>query len=111
MANAADGLPEAKSSRGFTPARGDPVITLFDPWPISDPEIVEGLTSEERKAFHTSPRTKPWQDDRIGARTEMEAGEDGVYRASSRAWAVPVLGGWMRTDDLFKSRLARFVRF
>ncbi|MCP4148528.1 MAG: hypothetical protein GY757_12350 [bacterium] len=101
---------EPKSSRGFQKLKGKPVITLFDPWPISDPKIIAGLLPEERRQVCTEPKTKPWQDDRIGARSEMEAGEDGIYREVAKAWIVPVLGGWMHVDDLFRSRLARFVR-
>ena len=41
----------------------------------------------------------------------MEADSEGVYRPISEPWVVPVLGGWARTDDLFKSRLARFLFF
>ncbi|MFW6374500.1 MAG: hypothetical protein ACOC3W_12465 [Thermodesulfobacteriota bacterium] len=104
-------LPEPKSPRGLPPLSGDPVLHLFDPWPISDPEIVRNLDHQTRIAFCKSPPTKPWQDDRIGARTELEADADGVYRPVSDPWVVPALGGWVRTDDLFKSRLARFLSF
>ncbi|MDM8517423.1 hypothetical protein QUF76_14590 [Desulfobacterales bacterium HSG16] len=105
-----DMVLQPKSSRGFQKLDGKPVITLFDPWPISDPKIIDGLWPEERQKFCTEPKTKPWQDDRIGARSEMEAGDDSIYREVSKAWILPVLGGWMRADDLFKNRLARFVR-
>ena len=104
-------LPEPKSPRGLPPLSGDPVLHLYDPWPISDPEIVRNLDHQTRAAFCKSPPTKPWQDDRIGARTELEADSDGVYRPVSDPWVVPALGGWARTDDLFKSRLARFLSF
>ncbi len=104
-------LPGPKSSRGLPPISGDPVLYLYDPWPISDPEIIQNLDPKARATLCKSPRTKPWQDDRIGARTEMEAGSDGVYRTVSEPWVVPVLGGWARIDDLFKSRLARFLGF
>ncbi len=103
-------MPPPKSSRGLPVISGSPVLTLVDPWPVSDPEIIASLTPAEREAFCHSPRTKPWQDDRIGARTEMEADADGVYRVAATPWIVPALGGWMRTDHLFQSRLARFVR-
>ncbi|MCP4349704.1 MAG: hypothetical protein GY795_29845 [Desulfobacterales bacterium] len=103
-------IPGPKSSQGFAPANGNPKIILFDPWPVSDPEIVSALTQKEQNKFCRIPQTKPWQDDRIGARTEMEANENGVYRVTARAWVVPALGGWMRVDKLFKSRLARFVK-
>ncbi len=104
-------LPGPKSPRGLPPLSGDPVLHLYDPWPISDPEIVRNLDHQTRSAFCKSPPTKPWQDDRIGARTELEADADGVYRTVSDPWVVPALGGWARTDDLFKSRLARFLCF
>jgi len=85
-------------------------LTLFDPWPISDPEIVPQLSQEEKRLFCTAPSTKPWQDDRIGAREEMELNDDGVYGVAAKPWVVPVMGnGWMRVDDLFKSRLRRFL--
>lgn len=104
-----DKIPEAKSPNGFAPMAGRPLLILFDPWPVSDPQIMSRLHPKIQKAFCRAPQTKPWQDDRIGARTEMKADENGNYRVSSKAWIVPVLGGWMRVDELFKSRLARFV--
>ncbi len=104
-------MPEAKSARGFAPIIGSPCLILFDPWPISDSQIIARLHLKMQKAFCHVPQTKPWQDDRIGARTEMEADKNGNYRVSSKAWIVPVLGGWMKVDELFKSRLARFLTY
>ena len=104
-------IPEAKSARGFAPMIGSPCLILFDPWPISDSQIISRLHLKMQKTFCHVPQTKPWQDDRIGARTEMEADENGNYRVSSKAWIVPVLGGWMKVDELFKSRLARFLTY
>ncbi len=106
-----DGIPYAKSPRGFLPFKGHPEIMLFDPWPVSDPEIITGLSYDEKKAFCKSPRTKPWQDDRIGARKEMEADDNGHYKIVSKPWVVPVLGGWARTDEVFKAHIASFIRF
>ncbi len=103
-------IPGPKSSQGFAPINGNPKIILFDPWPVSDPRIVSSLTQKEQNNFCRLPQTKPWQDDRIGARTEMEADKNGVYRVTSRSWVVPALGGWMRVDKLFRSRLARFIK-
>jgi hypothetical protein len=102
-------LPGPKSPRGLPRIFGAPTVILMDPWPVSDPEITAGLSAGVRKKFSGSPATKPWQDDRIGARVEVEAGADGVYRPAFTPWIVPALGGWMRADHLFKSRLARFV--
>ncbi|MEE4359800.1 MAG: hypothetical protein V2I97_25240 [Desulfococcaceae bacterium] len=100
------GIPAPKSAQGFQTFRGSPCITLCDPWPLCDPEIT---VQTEKKSF-CPQHSKPWQDDRIGARTEREADEKGQYKIDCRAWVVPVLGGWMRADDLFKSRLARQIR-
>lgn len=105
----ATGIPSSKSSRGFAPKHGSPVITLFDPWPVSDAQVVAGLTQGEKEAFCKLPNTKPWQDDRIGARTEMNANKNGVYQVTAQAWVVPALGGWMRADELFRSRLSRLL--
>ena len=105
-----DRLPEPKSPRGLPRMSGAPTITLMDPWPVSDPDIAAALRPEARERFGGPPATKPWQDDRVGARVEFEAGADGVYRPVSTPWIVPVLGGWMRADHLCKSRIARFVR-
>lgn len=103
-------LPGPKSSRGLPRIAGFPDVVLMDPWPVSDPDITAGLSPEVREKFSGPPATKPWQDDRIGARVEVEAGADGVYRPAFTPWIVPALGGWMRADHLFKSRLARHVR-
>lgn len=108
--SAGSDLPGPKSPRGLPRIQGSPTIALLDPWPISDPDIASRITAEARAAFCTPPATKPWQDDRIGARVELEASEDGVYRPVFTPWIVPALGGWMRADHLFQSRLARFVR-
>ncbi len=105
------GIPHAKSSRGFLPFKGRPEIMLFDPWPVSDPEIIKNLNPEEKKAFCKSPGTKPWQDDRIGARKEMEMDDKGHYKVVSGPWVVPVLGGWMRANEIFKTHIARFICF
>lgn len=104
-------LPGPKSSHGLPRISGDPILHLLDPWPISDSNIVADLDETVRAAYCKSPGTKPWQDDRIGARAEMEADADGAYRPVSEPWVVPVPGGWVRADELFKSRLARFLRF
>jgi hypothetical protein len=109
--SAAGGLPGPKSPRGLPRLSGAPAVVLLDPWPVSDPEILAGLSDRVRGRCCGVPAAKPWQDDRIGARIEVEAGPDGVYRPSFVPWIVPALGGWMRADHLFKSRLARFVRF
>jgi len=103
-------LPGPKSPQGLPRIFGVPTITLMDPWPVSDPEIMAGLSLDLRKKFGGSPSNKPWQDDRIGARVEVEACSDGVYRPVFTPWIVPVLGGWVRADHLFKSRLARHIR-
>ena len=103
-------LPGPKSPRGLPRTPGAPGVVLMDPWPVSDPEILAGLSPETREKFSGPPATKPWQDDRIGARVEVEAGADGVYRPAFAPWIVPAFGGWMRADHLFKSRLARHVR-
>lgn len=103
-------LPGPKSPHGLPRILGTPCVVLMDPWPVSDSEILAGLGPDTRKKFSGPPATKPWQDDRIGARVEVEAGTDGVYRPAFMPWIVPVLGGWMRADHLFKSRLARHVR-
>lgn len=90
--------------------RHSTVLTLFDPWPVSDLDIIEGLSEQEKRKFCHGPKTKPWQDDRIGARVEMELDANGIYRAASSPWVVPVMGkGWMEVDNLFKSRLGRFL--
>jgi hypothetical protein len=108
---AGNDLPDnPKSPRGLPGIVGAPNIILMDPWPVSDPQIMAGLSDSVRGQFSGIPVTKPWQDDRIGARVEVEADSDGVYRPAFTPWIVPVLGGWMRADHLFKSRLARFVR-
>jgi hypothetical protein len=109
-AEAPAGLPGPKSPRGLPWMPGSPAVLLMDPWPVSDPKILPGLSAGFRERFGGCPETKPWQDDRIGARVEVEAGADGVYRPAAMPWIVPTLGGWMRTDHLFQSRLARFVR-
>ncbi len=102
-------IPEAKSPRGFGASDGEVVISLFDPWPASDPAVVDGLDAAEKKAFCGTPETKPWQDDRIGARVEMEDDGEGNYVKVSDAWVVPALGGWVRADALFRSRLSRLL--
>ncbi|MBF0200464.1 MAG: hypothetical protein HQK66_03955 [Desulfamplus sp.] len=94
---------------GFPVVPGDDSLYLFDPWPVSDPEIIPGLSSEEKKRFSHPPFTKPWQDDRIGARFEKEMNERGSYETVSEPWIVPALGGWVRVDDIFRSRLGRFL--
>ena len=105
-----DMVPGPKSPRGFAPLPGNPSITLFDPWPVSDPEIKSHFSDAEKEIFCGTPRTKPWQDDRIGGRTEMEMGPDGGYRVVFEPFILPTLDGWMRTDHLFQSRLSRFIR-
>ncbi len=110
--HAADRIPEAKSASGFPVIKGNCTLTLtlFDPWPVSDPEITKRLSEQDKKNFCHVPLTKPWQDDRIGARVEMELDENGIYKVASKPWVVPVMGrGWMRVDTLFKSRLGRFL--
>ncbi len=102
-------IPGPKSARGFPVIQGSRPLHLFDPWPISDPAIMAGLSAPEKSRFCHPPFTKPWQDDRIGARREKEMNENGSYKIISRPWVVPVLGGWMRVDELFKSRLGRFL--
>lgn len=102
-------IPEAKSASGFPIIKGNNTLTLFDPWPVSDPEILKKICDQEKRSFCHAPLTKPWQDDRIGARTEMEPDENGIYKVIAKPWVVPVLGGWMRVDTLFKSRLGRFL--
>ncbi len=106
--NATD-IPEAKSPHGFAQTSGDPLLMLFDPWPISDKQIITQLLPEMDKFLNQEPQTKPWQDDRIGARCELEMNATGTYQKDSESWIVPVLGGWMRVDHLFQSRLARFL--
>ncbi|MEA2059557.1 MAG: hypothetical protein U9P10_03335 [Thermodesulfobacteriota bacterium] len=110
---AADKLPKAKSATGFPviPGNGtNGTLTLFDPWPVSDPKIINRLSEQEKKMFCHAPWTKPWQEDRIGARMEMDLDEKGSYKVVSDSWVVPVMGeGWMRVDALFKSRLERFI--
>lgn len=106
---ASPGIPEAKSSTGFARITGNPVLTLFDPWPISDNRIVPQLPPEMERYFNQQPQTKPWQDDRIGARSEREMDHTGTYQKDSESWVVPVLGGWMRVDHVFQSRMARFL--
>lgn len=105
----ATNIPEAKSPKGFVPIAGNPTLIFFDPWPISDKKIVSQLSPDMNKYLNEQPQTKPWQDDRIGARNEMEMDEEGKYNISSQSWIVPVLGGWMRVDQVFKSRLGRFL--
>lgn len=105
----ATNIPEAKSPNGFAPIAGNPTLMFFDPWPISDKEIVSKLSDDMNNYLNEEPQTKPWQDDRIGARNEMEMDENGRYNISSQSWIVPVLGGWMRVDQVFKSRLRRFL--
>ncbi|XOF32434.1 MAG: hypothetical protein ACL93V_10325 [Candidatus Electrothrix sp. YB6] len=107
---AATQLPQAKSCSGFPVLSGHPELLLFDPWPISDTQIVPELPPDISDRFVTAPQTKPWQDDRIGARNELEMDEHGQYRAGAQSWVLPVPGGWMRVHDLFKSRMARFLR-
>ena len=102
-------IPEAKSAAGFPIIKGNNTLTLFDPWPVSDPEILKKICDPEKRSFCHAPLTKPWQDDRIGARTEMEPDKNGIYKIIAKPWVVPVLGGWMRVDTLFKSRLGRFL--
>lgn len=104
-----DKIPEVKSATGFPIIKGKNTLTLFDPWPVSDPEILKKICEQEKRLFCHAPLTKPWQDDRIGARAEMELDEKGIYKVISKPWVVPVLGGWMRVDTLFKSRLGRFL--
>ncbi len=103
-------LPGPKSPRGLPRMPGAPDIVLMDPWPVSDPEITARLNPDVFRKWGGTPATKPWQDDRIGARVEMEADAGGIYRPVSVPWIVPVPGGWMRADYLFQSRLARYVR-
>jgi hypothetical protein len=103
------GIPKAKSPHGFSSTPGNPRLVLFDPWPISDTQIIRQLGSEMEKFCNQEPRTKPWQDDRVGARYELEINTRGRYEIDSESWVVPVLGGWMRVDQVFKSRLARFL--
>ncbi len=103
-------LPEPKSPRGIPPRPGTPALTLFDPWPVSDPDILSGMDPEDRAAFGGSPRSKPWQDDRIGARAEMEMGEDGRYRTVSLAWVLPTPDGWTRADAAFRELMADCLR-
>ena len=107
---AAKHIPHAKSWSGFPLLAGHPELLLFDPWPISDALIIPQLPKDIAAKFVKAPQTKPWQDDRIGARNEMEPDENGQYRPAAKSWVVPVLGGWMRTHDLFKSRMARHLR-
>ncbi|MBM9518288.1 hypothetical protein JWG39_00470 [Desulforhopalus vacuolatus] len=102
-------IPEAKSPRGFTRTPGNPLLVLFDPWPISDEQIVPQLPPEMSKFFNLQLQTKPWQDDRIGARSELEMDHTGMYQRVSESWIVPALGGWMRVDHVFQSRLSRFL--
>ncbi len=104
-----DKIPEAKSATGFPIIKGKNTLTLFDPWPVSDPEILKKICEQEKRFFCHAPLTKPWQDDRIGARVEIEPDENGIYKVIAKPWPVPVLGGWMRADTLFKSRLGRFL--
>ncbi len=103
-------LPEPKSPRGLPPRSGAPALTLFDPWPVSDPEILSGMDPEDRAAFGGSPRSKPWQDDRIGARAEMEMDEAGRYRTVSLAWVLPTPDGWTRADAAFRELMADCLR-
>ena len=108
--HAAGTLPKAKSAKGFPFVMGEDTLTLFDPWPISDPEIVNKLSNQEKKKYCHAPWTKPWQDDRIGARVEIELNQHGVYQVTSTPWIVPAMGeGWMKVDTLFKSRIGRFI--
>lgn len=99
-------LPESKSPRGFAPQPGHPVLALFDPWPLSDPNVI---APDVRTVFLDPSFQKPWQDDRIGARTELEADELGIYRPVARPWIIPTPVGWMRVDDLFRRHLARHL--
>ncbi|MCI5149516.1 MAG: hypothetical protein D3916_09040 [Candidatus Electrothrix sp. MAN1_4] len=103
-------IPQTKSCSGFPVLSGHPELFLFDPWPISDMQIVPNLSQDIIDRFVTTPQTKPWQDDRIGARNELEMDECGNYCTGTRSWILPASGGWMRVHDLFKSRMARFLR-
>ena len=103
------GIPEAKSPNGFAQTSGEPLLMLFDPWPISDKQIIPKLPPEMNTFLNRQPQTKPWQDDRIGARSELEMNDTGTYQKDSESWVVPALGGWMRVDHVFQSRLARFL--
>jgi hypothetical protein len=103
-------LPGPKSPHGLPPRSGNPTLTLYDPWPVSDPEILSGMTPEDRDAFGGPPHTKPWQDDRIGARAEMEMDEGGRYRIVSRAWVLPTPSGWTRADSAFRELMADCLR-
>lgn len=102
-------IPEAKSPNGFAQTSGEPLLMLFDPWPISDKQIIPKLPAEMNTFLNQQPKTKPWQDDRIGARSELELNDRGTYQKDSESWVVPALGGWMRVDHVFQSRLARFL--
>lgn len=101
--------PGAKSPRGLPPLPGAPTLLLLDPWPISDPKIISGLRPDIRTRFCGIPETKPWQDDRIGARREMEMDENGIYRFQKEPWVVPTLSGWIRADLLFRNLLRSFL--
>jgi hypothetical protein len=103
-------LPQAKSCSGFPVLSGHPELFLFDPWPISDMQIVPNLSQYIVDRFVTAPQTKPWQDDRVGARNEQEMDECGKYCTGTQSWVLPVPGGWMRVHDLFRNRMARFLR-
>jgi len=103
-------LPGPKSVRGIPPRPGRPVLSLFDPWPLCDPAMM-GHRLPEDAAPHCDPNfQKPWQDDRVGARIELEADALGIYRPVSRPWIMPTPGGWTGLDVLFRRRLARHLR-
>lgn len=102
-------IPEAKSANGFAQTPGEPQLMLFDPWPISDNKIIPKLPPQIKPFLNQQPQTKPWQDDRIGARRELEMNDTGMYQENSESWVVPALGGWMRVNHVFQSRLARFL--
>ncbi|MDU9049019.1 MAG: hypothetical protein Q3M30_09210 [Candidatus Electrothrix sp. Rat3] len=108
--SSARSIPQAKSWSGFPVLTGHPELFLFDPWPISDARIVPDLPENIKNKFVKAPQTKPWQDDRIGARNEMELDKNGQYRPAAESWVLPVLGGWMRAHNLFKSRMSRLLR-
>ena len=102
-------IPEAKSANGFAQTSGKPLLMLFDPWPISDKQIIPKLPPGMNSFLRQQPQTKPWQDDRVGARSELEMNDTGTYQKDSESWVVPALGGWMRVNHVFQSRLARFL--
>ncbi len=106
----ATALPEPRSPSGFAPQPGSPCLLLFDPWPISQPEVAAGLGATERARYCGRPASKPWQDDRIGARTELRIDAQGRQRRVAEPWVLPTSQGWMRCDHLFQRLLAGYLR-